>query len=115
MRRLAALLLLATPLPAFAQAAPVVEEQSIDQLRASMASGTSSEAITRAYLARIEAMDRRGPVLRAVIAVNPDAIAQAQASDARRKARKLLGPLDGVPILIKDNIETRDPMPTTAG
>jgi amidase len=115
MRRLAALLLLATPLPAFAQAAPVVEEQSIDQLRASMASGTSSEAITRAYLARIEAMDRRGPVLRAVIAVNPDAIAQAQASDARRKARKLLGPLDGVPILIKDNIETKDPVATTAG
>ncbi|MEO5493732.1 MAG: amidase [Sphingomonas sp.] len=115
MRRLAALLLLATPLPAFGQAAPVVEEQSIDQLRASMASGTSSEAITRAYLARIEAMDRKGPSLRAVIAVNPDAIAQAQASDARRKAKKLLGPLDGVPILIKDNIETRDPVATTAG
>lgn len=115
MRRLAAVLLLATPLPAFAQALPQVEEQSIDQLRATMASGTSSEAITRAYLARIEAMDRKGPALRAVIAVNPDAIAEAQASDARRKAKKLLGPLDGVPILIKDNIETKDPVATTAG
>ncbi len=105
----------ATPLPVLAQAAPVVEEQSIDQLRAAMASGTSSEAITRAYLARIEAMDRKGPSLRAVIAVNPDAVAEAKASDARRKAKKLLGPLDGVPILIKDNIETKDPVATTAG
>ena len=115
MRRLAALLLLAMPLPVLAQAAPVVEEQSIDQLRTAMASGTTSEAITRAYLARIEAMDRKGPSLRAVIAVSPDAIAQAQASDARRKAKKLLGPLDGVPILIKDNIETKDLVATTAG
>ena len=115
MRPILALLLMAAPAAAFAQAAPVVEEQSIDQLRAAMASGTSSEAITRAYLARIEAMDRKGPALRAVIAVNPDAIAEAQASDARRKAKKLLGPLDGVPILIKDNIETKDPIATTAG
>lgn len=115
MRSILALMLFAAPLPALAQTLPVVEEQSIDQLRAAMTSGTSSEAITRAYLARIEAMDRKGPTLRAVIAVNPDAIAQAQASDARRKAGKLLGPLDGVPILIKDNIETRDPVATTAG
>jgi amidase len=53
--------------------------------------------------------------LRAILAVNPDAIAQARASDARRKAGKALGPLDGVPILIKDNIETQDPVATTAG
>ena len=112
---LAVALLLAMPLPVLAQTLPVVEEQSIDQLRAAMASGTSSEAITRAYLARIEAMDRKGSTLRAVIAVNPDAIAQAQASDARRTAKALLGPLDGVPILIKDNIETKDPIATTAG
>jgi len=115
MRPILALLLMAAPAAAFAQAAPVVEEQSIDQLRAAMAAGTSSEAITRAYLARIAAMDRKGPALRAVIAINPDAIAEAQASDARRKAGKLLGPLDGVPILVKDNIETKDPIATTAG
>ena len=109
---------------AFAAAAPLVpapvlaqqvEEVSIDGLRAQLAKGVSSEAITRAYLARIAAMDRQGPSLRAVIATNPDAIAQARAADARRKAGQSLGPLDGIPLLIKDNIETADPLPTTAG
>ena len=116
MRPMIALALLAAvATPALAQTGPKVEEASIDQLRAMMAKGTSSEAITRAYLARIAAMDRKGPTLRSVIAVNPDAIAQAQAADARRKAGKPLGPLDGVPVLVKDNIETRDPVATTAG
>jgi len=116
MRPMIALALLAAAAtPTLAQTAPKVEEASIDQLRAMMAKGTSSEAITRAYLARIAAMDRKGPTLRSVIAVNPDAIAQAQAADARRKAGKPLGPLDGVPVLVKDNIETRDPVATTAG
>ncbi|MGY4396993.1 amidase [Sphingomonas sp. UYAg733] len=102
--------------PLSAQTAPVVEERSIPELQAIMAKGkASSEAITRAYLARIAAMDRTGPTLRAVIALNPDALAQARASDARRKAGKRLGPLDGIPILIKDNIETLDPIATTAG
>ena len=115
MRRLTTLLLLVTPLPALAQSVPV-EEQSIDQLSAAMATGqASSESITQAYLARIAKMDRAGPTLRAVIAVNPDALAQARAADARRKAGKALGPLDGVPILVKDNIETKDPIATTAG
>ncbi len=108
-------LLAAVAAPAAAQTLPKVEEASVDQLRAMMAKGTSSEAITRAYLARIAAMDRKGPTLRSVIALNPDAIAQAQAADARRKAGKPLGPLDGVPVLIKDNIETKDPIATTAG
>ena len=115
MRALIALAVLAAPLPALAQTAPKVEEQSIDQLRASMQAGTSAEAITRAYLDRIAKMDRRGPTLRAVIAVNPDALAEARASDARRKAGRTLGPLDGIPVLIKDNIETSDPIATTAG
>jgi amidase len=99
--------------PTHAQAQ--VEERSITDLQATMSKGGSSEAITRAYLARIAAMDRAGPTLRSIIALNPDALAQAQASDARRRARKPLGPLDGVPILIKDNIETLDPVATTAG
>ncbi len=118
MRRLAALILLAMPLPAIAQMPPEhpVDEVSIDQLKLRMEKGQdSSEDITRAYLDRIARLDRKGPTLRAVIAVNPDAIAQAKASDARRKAKKLLGPLDGVPILVKDNIETKDPIATTAG
>ncbi|MDB5673718.1 MAG: amidase [Sphingomonas bacterium] len=112
-----ALALLTAPLPATAQAAPPkVEEQSIDQLRAQIAAGTAtSESITQAYLARIAAMDRQGPTLRGVIAVNPDALAQARAADARRKAGRALGPLDGIPVLIKDNIETKDPVATTAG
>ncbi|MFT6570769.1 MAG: amidase [Sphingomonas echinoides] len=105
--------------PATAQVAgpamPAIEEASIEQLQAMMAHGTSSAAITQAYLARIAAMDRTGPSLRAVIATNPDALAQARASDARRQAGKPLGPLDGVPVLIKDNIETKDPIATTAG
>lgn len=115
MRLLFAFVALAFAVPAITQNAPKVEEASIGDLRAMMEAGTSSEAITRAYLARIAAMDRQGPVLRAVITTNPDAIAQARASDARREAGTALGPLDGIPILIKDNIETKDPMPTTAG
>ncbi|MET3825040.1 amidase [Sphingomonas sp. PvP055] len=115
MIRAACAALLMLPGAAVAQGIPRVEEQSIDALRAAMAQGTSSVAIAQAYLARIAAMDRTGPTLRAVIATNPDAMAQARASDARRTAGKPLGPLDGIPVLIKDNIETSDPLATTAG
>lgn len=104
-------------LPVSAQpTSPDVQEKSIGDLSTMMAGGqASSEAITRAYLGRIAAMDRSGPTLRSVIAVNPDALAEAKAADVRRKAGKPLGPLDGVPVLVKDNIETLDPMATTAG
>lgn len=105
-------MLAATP----ALAAPPVEEASLEDLSARMATGsTTSVAITSALLKRIAAMDRKGPALRAVIATNPDALAQARAADLRRRKGHALGPLDGMPILIKDNIETADPMPTTAG
>ena len=117
MRRLLLALALSAALPTMAQARTVnVEEQSIEQLQAMMTQGRgSSEDLVRAYLKRIAAMDRRGPTLRAVIALNPDAIAQARALDAERKRGTVRGPLHGIPILIKDNIETADNMPTTAG
>ncbi|MBW6526964.1 amidase [Sphingomonas sp. RHCKR7] len=99
-----------------ATAAPKVEEVSLEQLGAQLAAGrTSSVALTRAYLARIAEIDRTGPTLRSVIALNPDALAQARALDAERAAGRVRGPLHGVPILIKDNIETADPIATTAG
>jgi amidase len=75
----------------------------------------TSEQIVMAYQARIAAFDASGPALHAVIALNPHALEDARALDAERKAKGPRGPLHGVPILIKDNIETADPMPTTAG
>ncbi len=79
------------------------------------AGSLTSTELTQAYLDRIAAIDDAGPRLQSILALNPDALAQAAASDARREAGQALGPLDGVPILLKDNIETLDPMPTTAG
>lgn len=75
----------------------------------------SSEDMTRAYLARIESIDRAGPTLRSVLSLNPNAIEDAKAADAARAAGEPLGPLHGVPLLLKDNIETKDPVATTAG
>lgn len=93
-----------------------VEERSLDEIASAIADGkTSSEAVTYAYLARIREMDDAGPMLNAVIAVNPQALADARTLDAERRAGRLRGPLHGVPLLIKDNIETADPVATTAG
>lgn len=86
-----------------------------EQSDALAAGDVSAANLTQAYLDRIEAIDRAGPQLQSVLALNPDAMAQAEASDARRKDGETLGPLDGVPILFKDNIETLDPVATTAG
>ncbi len=72
-------------------------------------------ALVEKYLARIDAIDRQGPALHSVIEVNPDALALADAADRVRKEGQPLGPLDGVPVLIKDNIDTADRMATTAG
>jgi amidase len=88
-------------------------EKSIDQLEADLVAGrTTSVELVEAYEARIA---RLNPELAAVIAVNPDALAQARAADVARSAKAPQGALAGIPILIKDNIETADPMPTTAG
>ncbi|WP_034827631.1 amidase [Hyphomonas pacifica] len=75
----------------------------------------SAEALTLAYIERIQAVDQSGPTLQAVLSLNPDAMAQARALDAKLMAGEPVGLLHGVPILVKDNIETRDQMPTTAG
>ena len=83
--------------------------------QAAMAAGTlTSEALVKAYLARIEAIDRTGPKLNSVLALNPHALADARKLDAERKAGKLRGPLHGIPVLLKDNIESADDTATTA-
>ncbi len=91
----------------------LVFEKGIAELQMLMESGkVSAEAITRAYLARIERLDG---TLKAVLAVSPDAIAQAKALDEERRKGKVRGPLHGIPVLLKDNIESLEHLPTTAG
>ncbi len=93
-----------------------LDEITIAQLNARMAAGTESAcSLARKYLPRIEQIDRRGPALNAVIELNPDALAIAAELDRERKAKDPRGPLHGIPILIKDNIDTHDRMSTTAG
>ncbi|MBI1340217.1 amidase [bacterium] len=94
----------------------VATPRSASDLAGEMQSGAlTSEALTEAYLARIRTVDDAGPTLNAVIAVNPDALAIARALDEERASGAVRGRLHGVPILVKDNIETLDPMATTAG
>jgi amidase len=90
--------------------------RNIAQLTEAQSQGrVSSLQLVDTYLARIARLDRAGPALHSVLAINPQARAQARALDSERAAGKLRGPLHGIPLLIKDNIETADPMPTTAG
>jgi amidase len=79
------------------------------------AGSLTAHALTQAYLDRIAAIDKRGPALNSVIELNPDALSIATALDAERKAKGARGPLHGIPVLIKDNIDTADRMMTTAG
>ena len=91
-------------------------ERSVAELGEMMKQGTlTSRALTQRYLSRIDAMDKRGPAVNAVIELNPDALAIADERDAERKAGKSRGPLHGIPVLIKDNIDSADKMHTTAG
>ena len=93
-----------------------VSDASVVTLQAAMQSGkTSSQAIVRAYLARIKTLDKNGPRINSVIEINPDALLIARTLDAERKAGKVRGPMHGIPVLIKDNIATSDKMQTTAG
>ena len=93
-----------------------LEEATIASLIADQQAGRrTARAIAEQYLARIEALDRAGPTLRSVIETNPDALAIADSLDTARASTGLRGPLHGVPVLIKDNIDTADRMATTAG
>jgi len=97
--------------PAFEHA-----EATVADLASAQAEGRlTARALTEAYLARIEAVDRSGPRLNSVIELNPDALAIAEALDAERTASGPRGPLHGIPVLIKDNIDTADRMRTSAG
>lgn len=93
-----------------------LNEATIDELRQKMESGEyTSLSITRMYLDRISEIDKKGPAINAVIEVNPDALKIADQLDAERKAGKIRGPLHGIPVLVKDNINTGDRMVTSAG
>jgi amidase len=92
------------------------EEADIPELQNAMKSGkTTSASVVRAYLARIREIDRRGPSINSVIEINPDALDIAYGLDKERRAKGPRGPLHGIPVLIKDNINTADRMMTTAG
>jgi amidase len=100
----------------FSPAPFALEEATLADLQSRMASGKlTAHSITQDYLNRIHELDRAGPTLRHVIETNPDALSIAAALDRERKAGKVRGPLHGIPILIKDNIDTADRMTTTAG
>ena len=93
-----------------------LEEMTIAQLQDLMAHGKASAvSLVKKYQARIDSIDRRGPRLNAVIELNPDALEIAAALDKERRSQGPRGPLHGVPVLIKDNIDTHDRMTTTAG
>ena len=90
-----------------------LEEATVASLQAAMNSGKlTSEAITAWYLARIRTVDKK---INSIIEINPDALAIARKCDQERRRGKVLGPLHGIPVIIKDNIETADRMKTTAG
>jgi amidase len=93
-----------------------LNEITINELQQKMQAGTATAvSLTNMYLKRIKEIDKKGPKINAVIELNPDAVAIATALDRERKAGKIRGPLHGIPVLIKDNINTGDKMMTTAG
>jgi amidase len=117
--RIAATLVLLSPFAALADDdhfSSRFDEATVAQLQAQMASGRlTSEKLTRTYIARILAFDQDGPGVNSVMELNPDAIAMARRADSLRRQGKVLGPLHGIPILLKGNIDTGDRMQTTAG
>jgi amidase len=93
-----------------------LDEKTIAELQEAIKSGSlTARSIAEKYLSRIAAIDKQGPRLNSVIEINPDALSIADALDAERKAKGPRGPLHGIPVLLKDNIDTADRMATTAG
>ena len=104
------------PLPASMPGSFDLEEATIADLQRDMVAGRrTARSIAQGYIDRIESLDRKGPSLRAILEINPDALSIAEDLDRERKARGVRGPLHGIPVLIKDNIDTADRMTTTAG
>lgn len=102
--------------PAFVPPAFELEEMTISQLQQSLASGKhTARSLVEKYLDRINDIDKRGPAVNSVIELNPEAESIAASLDRERKERGVRGPLHGIPVLIKDNIDTADRMMTTAG
>ncbi len=103
--------------PAIADVKPFeLDEVTIPELQDGMKSGKfTARALVKKYSARIDEIDKRGPAVNAIIELNPDAFAIADVLDQERRAKGPRGPLHGIPVLIKDNIDTADRMMTTAG
>ncbi|MCW8275502.1 amidase [Pseudomonas sp. PCH199] len=93
-----------------------LEYLSVDEINQRMDRGQlSSETLVRHLLQRIDRLDKKGPAINAIIELNPDALAMAEAMDRERKGGYIRGPLHGIPVLLKDNIDTSDEMQTSAG
>jgi amidase len=107
---------LARPLDLFAQPQIELEELTIGAMQDGMRSGRfTARTLAEQYVGRIAAMDKRGPAINSIIELNLDALQIAGALDRERKAGRVRGPMHGIPILIKDNIDTADQMKTSAG
>ena len=92
------------------------EEFTIEQIKAGYKDGSlTSKELTQSYIDRIQAIDQSGPMLNSIIQINPDALAIAEELDKEMKEGKLRGPMHGIPVILKDNIDTHDNMHTTAG
>ncbi|HKB80475.1 MAG TPA: amidase family protein, partial [Thermoanaerobaculia bacterium] len=101
---------------ASAQSEPELEELTLMQLRNELrGGGFTARSLTEAYLRRIDALDKNGPAINAILELNPDALQIADMLDRERKEKGERGPLHGIPVLIKDNIDTADRMRTSAG
>jgi amidase len=95
---------------------PYLEELTITQLQQGYKEGKFTiNQVVADYLARIEAIDKKGPSLNSIICINPDALQIAQELDKEMATGKVRGPMHGIPVILKDNIDTHDRMPTTAG
>src|SRR6184192_1509188 len=115
-RNVLAILAIILLIPSVVAARTAYNEFTVARLQTEMAAGRlTSVQLTQFYLDRISALDQAGPNVNSVIELNPDALQLAQDADNRRAKGKVIGPLDGIPVLLKDNIDTGDKMQTTAG